>query len=133
MIRVVLDTNILVSALLKPGGAESSVVERASAGSLTLCLSPAVLAECHDVLHRPKFHFDPLHLPDFLDALVEISLLVPPARVLSVCPDPADGRFLECAEAADAAYLVTGNKRHVPARWRGTQVVNARELLALLP
>jgi len=133
VIRVVLDTNVLVSALLKVAGAESSVVERAGARGLTLCVSPAVLAEYHDVLLRPKFRFHPGYVQDFLDALVEVSLLVAPARVLSVCPDPADDRFLECAEAADAEYLVTGNKRHFPARWLRTRVVNARELLALLP
>ncbi len=43
--------------------------------------------------------------------------------------DPDDNRFLECAEAARADYLVTGNTRHVPRHWRGTEVVNARELI----
>jgi predicted nucleic acid-binding protein len=46
-----------------------------------------------------------------------------------VTRDPADNRFIECAEGAKADYLVTGNKRHFPKRWRQTTVVNARELL----
>jgi predicted nucleic acid-binding protein len=51
---------------------------------------------------------------------------------LSVSPDEADNRFLECAGEAQADYLVTGNKRHFPKRWKSTQVVNARELLELI-
>jgi putative PIN family toxin of toxin-antitoxin system len=132
VIRIVLDTNVLVSALLKPAGAECSMVERVGARTLTPCLSPAVLDEYLDVLRRPKFRFDPNYVRVFLDTLLELSLLVAPARALSVCPDPADDRFLECAEAADADYLVTGNKRHFPAQWLRTRVVNARELLASL-
>jgi len=44
----------------------------------------------------------------------------------------ADNRFLECAEAAGADFLVTGNKRHFPKRWKKTQVVNARELMGMI-
>ena len=52
-----------------------------------------------------------------------------PRRTLTVTRDPADNRFLECAEASKADYLVTGNRRHFPKEWRQTQIVNARELL----
>ncbi len=68
----------------------------------------------------------------FLKSLESAAVILQPERTLSACPDEADNRFLECAEAAEADYLVTGNKRHFPARWRGTRVVNARELLAIL-
>jgi predicted nucleic acid-binding protein len=50
-------------------------------------------------------------------------------RKLNISRDPADDPFLECAEAAKADYLVTGNKQHFPKQWRQTVVVNARELL----
>jgi predicted nucleic acid-binding protein len=52
-----------------------------------------------------------------------------PSRLLSVSPDEPDNRFLECADAAGADYLVTGNKRHFPASFGNTRVVNARELI----
>jgi len=55
--------------------------------------------------------------------------IVSPSRKLTIANDPADNRFLECAEAARADYLVTGNKRHLPPKWRQTSVVNARELI----
>lgn len=44
----------------------------------------------------------------------------------------SDNRFLECAEAAGAQYPVTGNKRHFPGNWKGTQVVNGREFVELI-
>jgi putative PIN family toxin of toxin-antitoxin system len=132
MIRVVLDTNILVSATIKPAGPESAVVELAAASRITLCFSPAMLAEFREVLLRPKFSLDPSRVERFLKSLESAAVILQPERALSACPDEADNRFLECAEAAEADYLVTGNKRHFPARWRGTRVVNARELLAIL-
>jgi predicted nucleic acid-binding protein len=52
--------------------------------------------------------------------------------MVSKSTDDADNRFLECAEAAGADFLVTGNKRHFPRLWEKTQVVNARELLGLI-
>ena len=54
---------------------------------------------------------------------------VDPQRPLSIARDPADNRFLECADASRADFLVTGNRRHFPQQWRQTLVVNARELL----
>lgn len=57
------------------------------------------------------------------------SRIVNPQRTLSVAQDSDDNRFLECAEATRAHFLVTGNKRHFPAKWRQTLVVNARELI----
>jgi predicted nucleic acid-binding protein len=58
--------------------------------------------------------------------------MITPTRALSVSPDEADNRFLECAEEAEADYLVTGNKRHFPKRWKTTRVVSARDLLELI-
>jgi predicted nucleic acid-binding protein len=50
-------------------------------------------------------------------------------RTLTASPDEADNRFLECTEAGGADFLVTGNKKHFPKRWKTTEVVNTRELL----
>jgi predicted nucleic acid-binding protein len=60
------------------------------------------------------------------------SVLVRPAHLVSESTHDADNRFLECAEAAGADFLVTGNKRHFPRRWEKTQFVNARELLGMV-
>jgi predicted nucleic acid-binding protein len=68
----------------------------------------------------------------FLTRLRSASILVAPTHRVSASPDEPDNRFLECAEAAGADFLVTGNKRHFPKRWKTTEVVNARELLGMI-
>jgi predicted nucleic acid-binding protein len=67
-----------------------------------------------------------------LNLLASEAILVTPTNRLDVSPDEPDNRVLECAEAATADFLVTGNKRHFPKRWKNTGVVNARELFDLL-
>ena len=57
---------------------------------------------------------------------------VTPSILVDECTDPDDNIFLECAEAGQADYLVTGNKRYFPERWKKTKVVSARELIELL-
>jgi predicted nucleic acid-binding protein len=58
--------------------------------------------------------------------------LVEPAGGIGVCSDPDDDMFLECAEAAGADYLVTGNKRHFPDSWKKTKIVTAREFVTMM-
>lgn len=132
MIRVVLDTNIEVSALLKSGGHEDHVLRLGLAGRLELCASPAILDEYTLVLPRPKFKFTPQEITTALDKLRKTCLLVHPSQRLTVSSHEADNRFLECVQEAKAHFLVTGNKRHFPKEWKSTRVVNARELLAAI-
>src|ERR1019366_3930180 len=111
--RVVLDTNVVVSALLKPQGREDQVLRLALAGRLLLCVSPQVLAEYSRVLSSPKFKFQP-------------------ERILRISEHEPDNRFYECASAAQAAFLVTGNLRHFKEDYQATKIVNARKLVDLL-
>jgi uncharacterized protein len=55
--------------------------------------------------------------------------MIAPATTVAVSPDETDNRFLECAEAAGADFLVTGNRRHFPNVWKTTRIVSARELV----
>jgi len=130
--RVVLDTNVVVSALLKPDSLEDQVMRLGLAGRLRLCLSPDTLAEYALVLPRPKFKLQPGEVNQALARLHAASTMFSPTRTIHVSKDAPDNRFLECAEAAGAAYLVTGNSKHFPKRYKGTQVVTARQLLELL-
>ena len=133
MIRVVLDTNVVVSALLKPEGLETSVLLLALGGRLRLYVSEAVLAEYAGVLLRPSLKITPERVHKGLADIRRSSDLVQPTHTVSVSRHEADNRFLECAEAARADFLVTGNKRHFPTRWKTTRVLNARELIELIP
>jgi putative PIN family toxin of toxin-antitoxin system len=129
MIRVVVDTNVLVSALIKAHGAEAFVLSLVAEKTLSWCASPSILAEYGAVLGRRKF----VHLSEtYVTALLKLAgeaELVTPSFVLKESPHEPDNRFLECAEAATADYLVTGNLRHFPTQWKKTRIVNARQLL----
>ena len=126
--RVVLDTNILISACWKPGGNESRVVTLAG---LTVCISDALEAEYRDVARRKKFAKQRECLDALINAIVAAAYRVQPAQTCTACSDPDDNQLLDCALAAAAQFVVTGNLRHFPGEWRGIHVVNARRLLAL--
>ena len=130
--RVVLDTNVVVSALLKPQGREDQVLRLALAGRLLLCVSPQVLAEYGRVLSSPKFKFQPEEVATALRQLEKAGSLFRPERILKISDDEPDNRFYECADAAQAAFLVTGNLRHFKKDYQATRIVNARKLLDLL-
>lgn len=132
MIRIVLDTNIVISALLQPLGAPAEVFLLAVSGSIQLCVSGSVYAEYEEVIRRPRFRRDESVITATLDAIREKSLWVRPAEAIRACADPDDDIFLECAQAARAAYLVTGNIKDFPASWRDTQVVTARRFLDIM-
>ncbi len=129
MIRVVLDTNLLVSAMLSRNGNEAIVRRMAIAGQLLACVSAAMLDEYERVLRRPLFHLPKASVDELLAYLRSDSFLVVPEIKVQASADEPDNRFLECAEAAEAEFLVTGNKRHFPHKWKRTKIVNARELL----
>lgn len=132
MTGVVLDTNVVVSAFLNDEGAEATVVDLALARELQLFVSEPILSEYEVILRRPKFSFDPAQIKGVMHALRTVAVVIRPAGMLAVASDEPDNRFLECAETAGASFLVTGNKRHFPAAWKTTRIVNARELLNLI-
>lgn len=126
---VVLDTNVVVSAHLNPNGLERFVLDLAINRKLSLCYSEIILAEYEGVLSRPRFKIPSAKITDSMALIRTSGTLVIPKRRLQIALDPGDDIFLECAEAARAHYLVTGNKKHFPEVWKSTRVVNARELL----
>jgi putative PIN family toxin of toxin-antitoxin system len=132
MNRVVLDTNIIVSALLQPLGPPAQVFSLCAGGSIQLCISGEVYAEYEEVIRRPRFHRDETVIAAALDTVREKGLWVKPTEAIRECADPDDDIFLECAYAARAAYLVTGNLKHFPAGWLDTRIVSARRFLEIM-
>src|SRR5450759_5228461 len=114
MIRVVLDTNIIVSALLQPLGPPAQVFVLAIGGSIQLCISGSVYAEYAEVLSRPRFRLSENIIAGALHTIRERGLWVRPTEAIRACSDPDDDVFLGCAHAAEANYLVTGNLKHFP-------------------
>lgn len=125
----VIDTNVIVSALLRAGSIPEAVLSLALNRIVQLCVSEVVLAEYQEVLGRPKLSIDPRKVANALSRFREVSILVTPSESLRACSDPDDNIFLECVEAGKAEYLVTGNRAHFPAVWAKTQIVTPREFI----
>ena len=132
MTRVVFDTNILYSAILKPQSVPAKAVDLIAAGLVIPCVSDDVLAEYRSVLYRTDLDLNSDRRRELLGTFSAVSLHVNPTERLVISPHQPDNRFLECAEAALATYLVTGNSRHFPATYRSTRIVSASQLLSLV-
>lgn len=128
--RAVVDTNILVSALLRPGSVPDAVLQAIVSGRLTPVVCDAILAEYAEVLSRPRFAFSARAVEELLVLLGQLSAWValPPYDGEPALPDPEDGPFVACALAAGCPVL-TGNTRRFPAA-AGIKALTAREWLS---
>lgn len=129
MIRVVLDMNVLVSALLRRLGPSAHLLLLALNGSIRLCMTGSIYAEYEEVISRPRFRLNADVIAGTLQAIREAGVWVRPEQPVRACSDPDDDIFLECAHAARAEYLVTGNLKHFPPLWIETRIVSPRWLL----
>ncbi|HEX8362055.1 MAG TPA: putative toxin-antitoxin system toxin component, PIN family [Longimicrobium sp.] len=115
--RVVVDTNIVVSGLLSPAGPPGRVIDLLLSGHVVALYDDRILLEYHDVLARPKLRIDPALAGAVLDWIERGGILVSAPPLDIELPDPDDLAFIEVAVAGAAAALVTGNGRHfAPAR-----------------
>ncbi len=114
-LRLVLDTNVVVSGELKPKGLERTALVFAVTPPARLFISAEILAEYSEVLKRPELRIDAEERRSLMDLITGRAEVVVPTRKLAVCRDTDDDIFLECAEAARADYLITGNLKHFPA------------------
>ncbi len=129
----VLDTNVVVSAGIKPESAPAKLVmDWVLEGQVQVVTSPSIAAEYRDVVRRAKFlryRFPPL----WLEFMIEESLQLPdPGAWPHQLPDPKDAPFLAAARVA-GAWLVTGNLKHFPRSARGgVSVLSPAEYLTRL-
>jgi putative PIN family toxin of toxin-antitoxin system len=130
VIRAVIDTNVVVSGLLTPAGNEALMLLAIHQGLVHPCFTEEILEEYAAVLARPKFAFPPDEIAAVLAMFRNQGELFHPAASTAASTDPGDTKFLQCAEAAQADYIVTGNKRHFPESSYGVaRIVSAGELL----
>ena len=101
-LRLVIDTNILVSAALRPEGLQRTVLVLALTKPTRLYVSRSVLDEYKDVLSRPELHIRSGVRLQLLQFIRNKGHLIAPGFRLAASPDPDDNRFLECADAARA-------------------------------
>jgi putative PIN family toxin of toxin-antitoxin system len=133
-VRVVVDSNVLVSAMLSPHAPPAQVVRLVLQGDLGLLHDHRILAEYREVLSRPRFDFDPEDVHSVLAGIEWNGETVFASPLPVELPDPDDLPFLEVADAASADGLITGNPRHYrPVSGRhGVRIWSPRELTDLL-
>jgi len=128
--RVVFDTNILVSALVFPGGQGDAALRRIIDGLDQLVMSKAILDELLEVLGR-KFARDAEELAHVALFVFELAMVVAPKRRLRVVKDDPDNRILECAIAGRAEAIMTGDKALIALKnFKNIPVVTLRSYLA---
>ena len=128
----VIDTNVLVSAMLRWDSVPGRVLEHAFVGDIIPLLNEQVLKEYMEVLRRPKFQFDEEKINIIIDEIVKRGIFVDAEHTDEVLPDPKDIVFYEIVmekRKHDEAFLVTGNIKHFPIE---SYIVTPREMLTIL-
>jgi uncharacterized protein len=131
-LRLVLDSNVVVSAALKPEGLQRTVLLLALTRPARMYVTKLILEEYGEVLARRELGIPKGMRQQLLQLIGDRSYPVSPARRLEVTTDPDDNIFLECVDAARADYLVTGNLRHFPRFWKQTKIVTSRDFVGLM-
>lgn len=131
MIYAVIDTNVLVSALLSRSSdaATVQVIESISESGLCPLYNQEIIAEYQDVLCRPKFRFSLKAVETILNKVLAIGIHTDRVHSSEHFPDADDIVFYEVALSKENAYLVTGNTKHFP---RTPMVVTPAEMMEIL-
>ena len=130
--KVVLDTNIFISALTLPGGQAEKAVLGAVEGRFELAMSKPIMHEVLGVLAR-KFDRNAEELARVAVFLMELGEVVHPRKTLKVLRDDPDNRILECALTAHAKVIVTGDRAMLAlGEYKGVRVVSLREFLGMI-
>lgn len=127
---IVLDTNVVVSGILRPYSQAASILRLVATGVITLAYDLRIISEYRDVLNRPKFGFAKEDVDAFLDQVEQEGTCVSVLPLRFRLPDPEDESFLEVAIAGKAKAIVTGNKRHFPKKeYEGIKIMSPAEFL----
>ena len=131
--KIVLDTNVLVSALLRPHSSSATVLRQIFVGVITLLADERILLEYEEVITRPKFNFDKDNIFKICNFLRMERLEIFPLPISVKLPDKDDAPFIETAITGNADFIVTGNKKHFPAKCcNGIKVVSPTEVLGFI-
>lgn len=141
MIRVVLDTNVFVSALLVPDSPPARILELALQGSLRLIISPAILKEIGSVFQYPrlkksmkKHRLTEEEVADAILKILKVATLTPGEKVVrGASPDPQDDIILSCAVEGQAEFIVSGDQDLIKLEaYEGIKIVTPAGFLKIL-
>ena len=136
--RVVLDANVVISALITPQGAMAQVLDFWKQGVYELVLSPEVLDEIARAARYPRiqerYRLDDAQIDEFIRLLGEEAMLIEPSLLVqSVVEDPDDNRYVECALSAGADLIVTGDAHLLKlGDYQGIRMTKPGDFLLLL-
>lgn len=128
----VIDTNVIVSAMLKWNSVPGNILELAIEGPITPVLNEKILEEYREVLLRPKFHFTDRIVSEVIEAIKRRAIFADEERIDIELPDPKDRVFYEVVmeqRKSSDAYLVTGNIKHFPVE---PYVVTPKEMMDII-
>lgn len=128
----VIDTNVLVSAMLKWNSVPGNLMELVFDGPIVPVYNSEILKEYREVLSRPKFHFTSEIVNDVLESLENRGICIEAELLDIILPDPKDRVFYEVVieeRKTEEAYLVTGNIKHFPIE---TFIVTPRKMLDII-
>lgn len=131
--KIVLDTNVLVSAFIKPQSDSARILRLILQRNLQIVVNEYILSEYYEVLKRPKFSLNIDKVQVVLRFIRKIGINAPTLADAISLPDNDDKPFLEAALATKADALITGNKRHFPVKFcKGQKIVTPKEFLSML-
>ena len=133
MLKVVVDTNVFISALLNPGNA-NEIVDHIKLGHFQFVYPSLLLIEIQRIPKKPKLsRIRQEDIVAILQLITDKGLLVDPEQVPTVCRDPDDDAYLACAAASDCDYLVSGDPDLLDLLQHGqTKIVNPAKFLKIL-
>lgn len=135
--KVVLDANVWISAMLW-GGKPAAIIKAAEMGKVNIIVSEAIIGEISQVLNYPKltkiYQAENLQHEELMEAVLRVAKFVEVTKKVNVVIDhPADDKYIECALAAGADYLVSGDKHLLNVGgYKGTRVVSVNEFLQII-
>lgn len=128
--RVVIDTNVIVSALLNPYGNPAEIIKLILTGNINIYYDSRIITEYSEVLNRPKFKLNKKYTSTFIKEIETAGSLVIGLPLLKSLPDPDDNMFLEVAIASNADCIITGNLNHYPEKLcSGIRVLSPAEFI----
>lgn len=134
--RIVVDTNVIVSALLNPDGSTNPVLSYLAKGKCLFLYSQDSLDEIFDVLSRPRIRrgiVDDFDINEFVELLKFRGEEIIPVASIRVCRDPDDNKFLEIAVDGHADYIVSGDSHLLSLNpFRGIPIIKPAEFLNIL-
>ena len=141
MTRIVIDTNLLVSAILTPGGNPAKILKLILERKLNLIISPAILKEARQVFNYPKLiklleknKITSAEVYGFLDKMSRVALITPGKLAINAIPeDPADNKILACAVEGGADYIISGDHHLTDLKiFKGIKIVGPAAFLKSL-